>query len=805
MDVTQQDVLNRQSPEAGTEAGQRAYRDYILDLEFQHAVLNQHAIVSVADAYGDIIYVNDKFCAISGYTREELLGQNHRIVKSGVHPPEFFRTLWREISAGRSWQGEVCNRAKGGNLYWVSATVVPFLDVSGVPVRYFSIRTEITLQKQAEQAMLEAKKLAEQASHAKSEFLANMSHEIRSPLNAIIGMTDLVINTPLSRDEELGNLQIVHSASLSLLDLINSILDLSKIEAGHLVLETIPFSLAEAAIAVCDSMAVKAHRKGVEIYCDLAGDVPAVLLGDPLRIKQVLINLVNNALKFTEQGEIVVAIAGTPWPGLAWMPVPTPETGQDASSIRLYFAVSDTGIGIPKEQQSRVFESFTQADGSTSRKYGGTGLGLTIGRHLVERMHGTIGLDSEPGRGSTFHFSALFGVETASAMPDDVLLPDLGGMRLLLGDAHATGRRIVQAILGRAGAVVTLVESVDQLWAALEESTMTALPFDGILLDDGLVAGLAEGLLADPRWEIYRSRVAIMLCAHMGLKQLGVTGFLTEAVAIKKPVRQERLLRRLHEMRTGVRTSTSTSLRSVSRVATTPLQILIVEDNLANQKLAASILGHAGHHVTVASHGGEALVLLQQSRFDVVLMDLQMPEMDGFETTRRIRRGAEEGVLVPDVPIIAVTAGAMMGEKQRCLDVGMNDFLLKPYLAGQLLQIIEPYTPKRAQPAPRGGSVLKPVDVDPATLRERQRQFLGEWHAVWQELVAGCQRGDPGTVVRQGIRLKELATAIGASRVSSQVIRLLGQAEMEAWADVIPMCETLEQHLHAVVQALDAS
>jgi PAS domain S-box-containing protein len=661
-----------------------------------------------------------------------------------------------------------------------------------------------------------SRKQALAASQAKSEFLANMSHEIRSPLNAIIGMTDLILNTNMSRDEERTNLQIVHSSSLALLDLINSILDLSKIEAGHLTLERIPFDLARQMEIVCDGLAVKAHQKGLELYCHIARGLPATLEGDPLRLKQILINLLNNAMKFTQQGEIVVSVE----------PAVTPQfpdaLEEDGKQIRLWITVEDTGIGIPMEKQELIFEEFTQADGSTSRKYGGTGLGLTICKHLVQRMGGQITVESTPGRGSMFRFSACFGVVATAGGPGPeqgpettMRLPDGGMVRVLLADGHPTGCRVLPPVLEALGVGVTVVPDRASVLPMMAQAQTRGEPFAVVLLDDGLLrardsdgeedADAEDGTVTVPL-ELQQEgagRFAVLLSSHLGMEHLP-REWQASATAIKKPVSRTRLQKRLHQMLGLV--SPDAGLRAVSgsrrrhgRVAS---HILLVEDGPENQRLARSILEHDGHRVTVANHGLEALEILRHAAdVDVVLMDLHMPELDGLSTARRIRNGQTGEIANPQVPIIAVTAGAMMDEQQHCLEAGMNGFLLKPYLARQLLDAVAPYL--RRAPARAPGVVLKPVDdADAGTLEERKQTCVSTMPGQLKELLHGVRKQDVGYVLHAGSQLQDHAAGIGAARIVSQTIRLMGQAEMEAWEEAQAISQTLEQSVTDLLQFL---
>jgi PAS domain S-box-containing protein len=625
-------------------------------LESQKFALDQHAIVSITDTAGDIVYANDRFCAISRYSREELLGRNHRILKSGVHPPEFFSRMWATISAGEVWSGEICNRAKDGSLYWVAATIVPLLDARCRPEQYIAIRTDvtrmkaieqrleeqlhfsrqivdatpipvyfkgtdgryiganrafadlfgvtgedllaktvadlfpaeiadfhrrhdaelfrtvgsqsyelavrmpdgtprtllyhkatlthsdgsvrgligaiidITQRKQWEDGLLAAKEAAEAASRAKGEFLANMSHEIRTPMNGIIGMTELALD--LARDEHQRDyLNTARSSAMGLLTVVNDILDLSKIEAGKVVIEAVAFDPAADLESALKALHPQAAAKGLRLAVACQGPMPHAVTGDPTRIRQVLVNLVSNAIKFTERGEVAVRLECA---------------GITDGRAMLRYSVRDTGIGIARDKQEVVFDAFAQADGSTTRRFGGTGLGLAICRRLVNLMGGTIGVDSEPGRGSIFHFA-------------------------------------------------------------------------------------------------------------LGLPVTSAT----------------------------VPAKTAATSATVAR----PIKVLLAEDNAVNQKLASAMLQKWGHKVVVAGNGREAVDLSAGESFDLILMDMQMPDMSGIEATAAIRARETAGGAAR-LPIVALTANAMSGDRERCLAAGMDDYLSKPIRSTDLQTVL---------------------------------------------------------------------------------------------------------------------
>ncbi len=649
------------------------FRDVLEELDFQKFAVDQHAIVSSTDVAGNITYVNDRFCEISGYSRDELLGKNHRIIKSDIHPPEVYREMWRTIAQGGVWHGEVQNRKKDGGYYWVAATIVPFIGANGKPIKYTSIRTDITAQKVLEGTLVHAREAADQASAAKSLFLANMSHEIRTPMNGIIGMTDLALDTELD-DEQREFMGVVKTSAESLLTIINDILDFSKIEAGKMQVERIGFNLPETIMDTLKTLRLRASEKRVELICDVAEEVPDGVFGDPGRLRQILLNIVGNAIKFTEAGEIVVTLTAR-------------RIGSDVAKVN--FSVRDTGIGIPANKLDHIFESFSQVDETTTRKFGGTGLGLTISNRLVDLMGGQLQVDSEEGVGSAFHFELTLDIDPTVFRMTEPSSLSLAEKRCLVVDDNAVNRQIFVRQLSRCGMLVTTARSGE----LAQQILLAEPPPDVILLDvhmpdmDGFM--LAEWIKAQAALQ----DIPVMLLSSGPLagdaercRLMGIASHHT------KPVSNVDLQKAVSQALAGgkripVAAAKKAAPPSVPVLVNEACQaILLVEDNLINQRLATSLLNKWGHRVTLAVNGQEAVdQLASGARFDLVLMDMQMPVMGGIEATQVIRRMEVERQL-PRVRIVAMTANAMQGDRENCIAAGMDDYLSKPIKQSELLE-----------------------------------------------------------------------------------------------------------------------
>ncbi len=642
------------------------------ELEFQKIALDNHAIVSITDHAGVITYVNDKFCDISQYGRDELIGSFHGIINSGGHSDLSSKKLWRTIVSGKVWRGEIKGRAHDGSYYWVFTTIYPFFDKQGKPCKFVSVQTDITRIKETEVMLKEAKQAAEEASKAKSDFLANMSHEIRTPMNAILGMSRLALQTALT-DKQKNYILKINSSAESLLRIINDILDFSKIEAGKLDIELVEFELEDLLEKLLVLIGDKAEAQGIELLFNIDTNIPTAFISDPYRLGQVLTNLCSNAVKFTATGgEVVVNIS---------------LIKEDAINVWLHYSVRDTGIGISSEQQARLFQPFSQGDSSTTRKYGGTGLGLIISKQLVEMLGGEIWVESKSGAGSTFHFTAKLQKQQPSQL-FNYDYSELNSFKVLIVDDNQTSRETLAKLLAHLKIPPELADSGQSALNILKKASKES-SFDIVLMDWKMpgLDGIETTRIIRETLGLMHIPIIIMASAYSqpGLNELTEAENLNISGIINKPVMPSAFFNTMlvatgHDaiVSNDVPNAGEEYLQSIKHLV--GARILLVEDNEINMELACELLNNSGLEVECAYNGREALDMLEKNSYDGVLMDCQMPVMDGYETTVKIR----EHMGFTNLPIIALTANALVDDKRKALEAGMNDYITKPINANLL-------------------------------------------------------------------------------------------------------------------------
>jgi two-component system, sensor histidine kinase and response regulator len=776
-------------------------------LNNQKFALDQHAIVSITDLNGTICYANDFFCEITGYLRSELLGKNHRIINSGFHSEAFFKALWATIARGEVWHGEIKNRRKNGEHYWVDSTIVPLLNEDGMPEQYIAIRTDITEIKDFEFSLQEAKANAEAATQAKSQFLANMSHEIRTPMNAILGMLKLLKNTELSA-QQLDYTSKTEGAAQSLLGLLNDILDFSKMEAGKLELNPEPFCVDRLLRDLAVVLSANVGAKQLEVLFDIDPATPKGMIGDMLRLRQVLINLAGNAIKFTAAGEVVVQIKV-----LA-------KVGIDTT---LHISIRDSGIGISAENQQHIFDGFSQAEASTTRRFGGTGLGLSICKRLVEMMGGQLMLDSELGQGSTFYFIlTLPATDELPKEPDPPYLPShsLENLQVLVVDDHANAREFMLEMVRSLGWYADEAKGGMEALAMVEARANTAKAgYQVVFMDWKMpdIDGWEASLRIRQMCSVADAPIIVMVTTHgrellaqrSSEEHAALNGFLV------KPVTASMLFDAVAEAKAGVLNLRASHPRMAGskpqRLA--GLHILVVEDNLLNQQVAQELLSAEGAQVELAANGqlGIDAITKAPRPFDVVLMDLQMPIMDGYTATHIIRQGMGRTAL----PIIAMTANAMAVDREACLAAGMNDHIGKPFDLAHLVNILQSQVKHAHRQVAASlvdasisvieGVLPKEDDVDRAGALERLgnntalytrvlQSYLVEISSIPDQMEPLLQAGNYAEAGRLMHTLKGLSATVGASYLAA----VAKNAESEL-KQAMPSVDELSAQIRAAV------
>lgn len=768
---------------------------------------NSPAVIYLKDLDGRYLMVNRVWSEVTGVTAERAIGSTDFDFAPPEVAEEFVVNDRRVVAGGKPVQSEEHLPQADGRVHVYRSFKFPVFDQEGRMFAVGGVSTDISDLMEMQQELQQAREVAEEASRSKSEFLANMSHEIRTPMNAIIGLSHLALATDLSPRQR-DYLKKIYNSAQSLLGIINDILDFSKIEAGKLEMEAIEFDLEETLDNLVSMMSVKTAEKGLEFLVDRGPEVPTGLVGDPLRVGQVLINLVNNAVKFTDAGTVTLRVA------LA-------ERRQDGVTLR--FEVQDTGIGMDEAQLGRLFRSFTQADGSTTRKYGGTGLGLTISRRLVEMMGGEIGVESQPGAGSTFWFTVQLGL--AQKLPQRRRLsatPDLEGLPVLVVDDNPVAREILVRDVEQFGFRAGEAPSAAEALAELRQAQQRGEPWRLALVDWNMpgMSGLelARRILEDETLEPKPHIIIVSAYSREDLvhqaRELGLDGYLV------KPVNDSLLFDAImqafgKEMRAQAQARRQTpELPPQVRGA----RLLLVEDNEINQQVAREILENAGARVSVAANGVEALEMLAAGDYDGVLMDMQMPVMDGVTATREIRKQER----YRELPIIAMTANAMAGDRDRCLQAGMNDHVAKPIDVQQLFEVlgrwielpedrrVEPPRPAEDGAAQEALPELAGIDVEGGLARVGGNaklyrgillKFRSSQAKVPEQIEAALAAGERDTAERLAHTLKGVSGSIGADELQQAALRL-ESAIREGREGLAAVLQDVRARLAPVLEAL---
>jgi PAS domain S-box-containing protein len=763
------------------------------------------------DLSGRITTWNAGATALFGYTAEEAVG--HEIELDSRSSPAEQQARLGRVESGETSSYETKATTKSGREIDIEVAAAPLYDENNRVIGRIGVAHDVTERKRAEQELNTAREAAEAANLAKSTFLARMSHEIRTPMNGVLGMTELLLETGLTATQR-KFAETAQRSGKTLLGIINDILDFSKIEAGKLDLEHIDFDVRQVIEDTVELLAERAQSKGLELTCAIPVDLPTRVKGDPLRLGQVLLNLVGNAIKFTETGEVTVSVACV-------------EDAHNSAVLR--FEVADTGPGISEEAQGRIFDNFSQADGTTTRKHGGTGLGLPISRQLVEMMGGMMTLESMPRIGSKFWFEVRFDKQTI-IQGDAGQGSMLDGVRGLIVTSNATARNSLQAQIGNWGMHSRSVETPEQALSILQQAAGRGALYDVVIIDSALggmgAIGLAKAIKAEARLSSARLVMLMPVGRHGDMNEARQAGI---AMCLSKPVRQSALhdclvtiMTRAGEAASLVQEETA----AVSAGGHRGGKLLLAEDNPVNQEVALGILNIEGCDVTVAKNGVEAVEMFLQRTFDLVLMDCHMPEMDGFEATRKIRELEQQNAAAKRIPIIALTANAMQQDRDECLGAGMDDHLSKPYSRMQMRAMLERWLPQGAKEAASEGKAAADsehtdqearADLDtsaldalrdlessgnPDLLRRLIDLYLHDAPELIKKINKGLEAGDAKSIGEAAHTLKSTSANLGARELASVCAALQDVSRSGSCEQAAPLVARIEPLYAGVASAL---